>query len=74
MVGSDRFNPVWPTPEEHTMIEDYEHYLAPPPARASWVQRLLAPFRARRPTAAPTNEHLQRDLGLSEEPIHRRQG
>lgn len=56
------------------MIEDYEFYLAPPPAQPNWVKRLLASFRSRRPTAPPTNAHLRRDIGLDEEPIGRRLG
>ena len=56
------------------MIEDYELYLAPPPARSNWVKRLLAPFRSRRPAAAPLSEHLRRDIGLDKEPTGRRLG
>ena len=56
------------------MIEDYELYLASPQARTNWVQRLIAPFRARRPSAPPTSVHLRRDLGLGEQPIGHRLG
>ena len=56
------------------MIEDYELYLTAPRARPKWVQRLLAPFRSRRPAAAPTSEHLRRDLGLGEGSIGHRLG
>jgi hypothetical protein len=56
------------------MIEDYEFYLRSPLARPNWLQRLLAPIRSRRPAAAPTSAHLQRDIGFGEEPIGRRLG
>jgi hypothetical protein len=76
MVGSDRVQPG-PTSqpiEEHTMIEDYELYLASPGARPNWIKRLLASFRSRRTAAAPTSAHLRRDIGLGEDPIGRRLG
>lgn len=56
------------------MIEDYEFYLAPPPAQPNWLQRLLARLRACRPAAVPTSAHLRRDVGLDDEPIGRRLG
>lgn len=56
------------------MIEDYKLYLASPQARPNWVQRLIAPFRSRRPATAPTSAHLRRDLGLGEQPIGHRLG
>ena len=75
MVLSDRVQPgPTLTPSEHTMIEHFELYLTSPRARPNWVQRLLAPFRSRRPEAAPTSAHLRRDIGLGEEPIGRRLG
>lgn len=56
------------------MIEDYELYLAAPRARPNWLRGLLAPFRSRRHAAAPTSEHLRRDVGIVEQPIGRRLG
>ena len=56
------------------MNEDYELYLTSTGARPNWVQRLLAPFRSRRPAAPPTSAHLRRDLGLGEQPIGHRLG
>ena len=53
------------------MIEDYDLHLAAPRARPKWLRRLLAPFRSRRHAAAPTSEHLRRDVGLGEESIGR---
>ena len=56
------------------MIEDDEFYLTPAQARPNWVERLLAPFRSRRPAAAPTSAHLRRHLGLGEQPFGHRLG
>ncbi len=56
------------------MTEDSEFCLTSLRARPNWVQRLLVPYRSRRPAAVPTSAHLRRDLGLGEEPTGHRLG